>query len=165
MRCSKLQLTRTRQKTSCNYKPSHTITSSQHSHIPQIQQVRCSSLSGLPSLLAHCGDVHLILVLHDPRRASNRRQILLRGGTTRNFFVPSIHHAVPHSVRRAIQHVGLRIHASKNGAPLSARGIAASDPLVRFLRTRHGRPFLSTRHGGLTSFVGLVALQATHPNA
>ena len=106
-----------------------------------------------------------IIILHDPWRTANSRQILLRGGARGSLLVPRIEDTIPLSIL-ALLHDGAGIHESEEGSPLAAAGVAASDPLVRFLGRRGGRALLSPRrHGGETRLVSLVALQTTDPKA
>lgn len=107
----------------------------------------------------------LIVSLNDPRRASHRRQILLRCGTTCRLFIPGIHDAIPFTIGGSINHIRLGIHAAQNHPPFAARRIATTDPFIRVLGTGGGGTFLTTGQGRLTSLVGFVALQTTDPNA
>lgn len=106
-----------------------------------------------------------IIILHDPWRTANSGQVLLWSGARGGLLVPRIEHTIPLSIL-ALLHDGAGIHESEEGSPLAAAGVAASDPLVRFLGRRGGRALLSPRrHRGETRLVSLIALQTTDPKA
>jgi hypothetical protein len=106
-----------------------------------------------------------LLILENPRRASDGRQVLLRSGAAGHLFVPVVHDAVPFTVGSAIEYICFRIHDAQDRTPLAARGVTASDPLVRILGVVHGRALLAARQRRLAGFIQFVRLETADPYA